>query len=213
MAINVPGKYYSLFEQAANKYKVPLNILLGVAQVESGFNPEARSPAGAMGMMQFMPGTAKQFGINPWDVNQAIPAAAKYLADEYKHFGDWSKAVTAYNAGRGNVTRGTLRPESIAYGPKVFKAAGMEFKPFWDTSGTTPSSGSSNAQPTTTSTVTTTVAPGSAYYPGSMPTYMGNGYTPARMFNQSNDGAMSLAWNMFGQYVPYLKPLISNMIG
>ena len=209
MAINVPGQYYSLFEQAAKQYGVPLNILLGVAQVESGFNPKAKSPAGAMGMMQFMPGTAKQFGINPWDVTQAVPAAAKYLAAEYKHFGDWSKAVTAYNAGRGNVAKGTLRPESIAYGPKVFKAAGMEFKPFWDTSGTAPSSGSSNVQPTTASTVTTTVAPGSAYYPGSMPTYMGNGYTPARMFNQSNDGIMAWGLGQLAQYNPYLKPFIS----
>lgn len=50
--------------------------------------------------------------------------------------------------------------------------------------------------------------------PGSMPTYMGNGYAPAQMFNTSNDEAMSLAWNMLGQYVPYLNPLISsNMIG
>lgn len=57
---------------------------------------------------------------------------------------------------------------------------------------------------TQSSPVTTAIVPGSAYYPGSIPTYLGNGYTPAQIFNPTNNGAMSLAWSLLRQYNPSL---------
>ena len=70
-------------------------------------NPEsARSKAGAMGIAQFMPATAKQYGIDPMDMNQALPAAAKMTSNLLKHYGgDQKLAAMAYNWGQGNVDK------------------------------------------------------------------------------------------------------------
>lgn len=174
MAVSVPGKYYGLFQQAAQQYGVPIELLLGVAHTESRFNPNARSPVGAAGMMQFMPATAKQYGINPWDPAQAIPAAAKYLSREYKHFGDWGKAVTAYHSGRGNVERGTLGKYGRAYGPAVFKAAGMEFKPFYSEPAPVSSGSSSPIEAPMPQTTEPSVVP---IQPKEQPTYIGNNFS------------------------------------
>lgn len=78
-----------------------------MGKAESNFNPKAVSPAGAMGLMQFMPGTAKDMGLaDPYDPHSSIDAAGKYLRqlmDRYK--GDTRKAVMAYNAGPGNIDK------------------------------------------------------------------------------------------------------------
>lgn len=77
---------------------------------ESGGNPNVgNSHAGAIGIMQFMPGTAKMLGINPKDPNQAIDGAARYLKQLYNQTGSWEKAVAAYNWGIGNVTKKGLQ--------------------------------------------------------------------------------------------------------
>lgn len=71
---------------------------------ESGFNPQALSPAGAEGIAQFEPGTAAGLGINPWDPNQALGAAARLMASYDRMYGgDYAKALAAYNAGTGAV--------------------------------------------------------------------------------------------------------------
>jgi len=92
----------SLYEQ---KYGVPPGLLSAVMQQESGGNPKAVSPAGAQGLFQFMPDTAKQLGVDPWDENSAADGAARYLAQNYQKFGDWKLALAAYNAGPGNVEK------------------------------------------------------------------------------------------------------------
>ncbi|MCW5553030.1 MAG: lytic transglycosylase domain-containing protein [Verrucomicrobiae bacterium] len=85
--------------------------LVWLAEVESSFDPRARSPVGAAGLFQIMPATAKRFGLRrwPWDQRyQAQPsaqAAARYLRILHRQFGDWRLAVAAYNAGEGRVQR------------------------------------------------------------------------------------------------------------
>ena len=71
---------------------------------ESGFNPNAHSPSGAEGIAQFMPGTAAGLGINPWNPNEALNAAAHLMANYAKNYGgDYAKALAAYNGGSGTV--------------------------------------------------------------------------------------------------------------
>ncbi|MGK9250828.1 lytic transglycosylase domain-containing protein [Paenibacillus humicus] len=86
---------------------MPQGLLEAVAKKESGFNPSAKnSKSGAAGMMQFMPATARGYGIDPYDPTQAVDAAGKMLAGlAAKYEGDWRKALAGYNWGGGNVDK------------------------------------------------------------------------------------------------------------
>jgi soluble lytic murein transglycosylase-like protein len=94
-------------QAAAQKYGIDPALLKGLIKQESGFNPSAGSPAGAQGLTQLMPGTARSLGCtNPLDPTQAIDAGAKYLRQQLDAFGgDVRKALAAYNAGPGAVQR------------------------------------------------------------------------------------------------------------
>ena len=91
-------------------HKVP-GELVWVAEVESSFNPKARSPVGAAGLYQLMPATAKRFGLSIWPSDQRLQpeasaqATAKYLAYLHNHFKDWRLTLAAYNAGEGTVQK------------------------------------------------------------------------------------------------------------
>jgi soluble lytic murein transglycosylase-like protein len=102
MAINFDAlnKFLPMAQAAATENQVPLPLFLGLLAQESNFNPNAVSGAGAQGMPQFMPGTAKQFGINPFDPAQALPASAKFLRQNYDRFGSWDQALAAQNSDR-----------------------------------------------------------------------------------------------------------------
>jgi hypothetical protein len=94
-------------EDAARKYNLPGKLIESVIQAESGFRVDAVSPAGAQGLMQLMPGTAKELGVDdPFDARQNIDGGAAYLRQMLDRFdGDVKLALAAYNAGPGTVEK------------------------------------------------------------------------------------------------------------
>lgn len=98
--------YADLFDSASRRYGVPAALLSAVARQESGYNPAAVSHAGAQGLMQLMPGTAKRLGVtNPLDPAQSVDGAARMLRDLTQRFGSTELALAAYNAGPGAVLK------------------------------------------------------------------------------------------------------------
>jgi hypothetical protein len=93
-------------QQAASRHGVDPGIFTRMINQESGFNTQARSPAGALGIAQFMPATAQGFGIDPMDPMAALDAAARYIKNGLSQFdGSYPLALAAYNAGAGAVRK------------------------------------------------------------------------------------------------------------
>lgn len=117
------ARFRTLFEQAARRYGLDPGLLWAVARAESGLNPRAVSPAGAVGLMQLMPSTARELGVSdPFDPAQNVDAGARYLRQQLERFGDIRLALAAYNAGPGAVQRhGGVPPyrETQAYVERV----------------------------------------------------------------------------------------------
>jgi cell wall-associated NlpC family hydrolase len=98
--------YADLFSSAGKRYGVDPALLSAVAKVESGYRPDAVSPAGARGLMQLMPGTARSLGVDPDVPSQAVDGAARLLSDHLRTFnGRVDLALAAYNAGPGAVRK------------------------------------------------------------------------------------------------------------
>ncbi|MEO5331150.1 MAG: lytic transglycosylase domain-containing protein [Magnetococcus sp. YQC-5] len=101
------GNYDQIIRRAAERYDVDEDLIRSVIKVESSFNPKAVSPAGAMGMMQLMPGTAKELGVkDPFNAEENIMGGTLYLSrllDRYD--GNVRSALAAYNWGMGNLER------------------------------------------------------------------------------------------------------------
>ncbi len=99
------GQYLDVARSAARRYGVPEDLFLRLVQQESGWNPNARSRKGALGLAQLMPQTARALGVDPSDAVQNLDGGARYLRQQYDKFGNWRLALAAYNAGPGAVER------------------------------------------------------------------------------------------------------------
>ena len=97
--------YRALTIEAARRYGVPEDIALRLVGQESGFNPTALSPKGALGLGQLMPGTAAELGVDPSDPVQNIDGSMRYFKQQLDTFGSVPLALAAYNAGPGAVQK------------------------------------------------------------------------------------------------------------
>jgi soluble lytic murein transglycosylase-like protein len=94
------NKYDAIIEQAARDWDVRSDLVRAVIQVESGFNPRAKSPKGAMGLMQLMPKTAAEYGVrNAYNPTENIRGGVAYLRSLLDRYQDETLALAAYNAG------------------------------------------------------------------------------------------------------------------
>ena len=102
--------YQSVAREDAQTAGISPSLFVRQINEESGFNPNAVSPAGAIGIAQFMPRTAAGLGINPWNPYASLQGAARLMASYLKRYGgDYAKAVAAYNAGSGQVAYAITR--------------------------------------------------------------------------------------------------------
>jgi hypothetical protein len=100
----VPERHVPAVARAAQRWNVSATLLAAQLHAESGFNPLARSPAGARGIAQFMPATARAYGLDdPFDAPSAIDAQARMMRDLLRRFGTVPLALAAYNAGPARV--------------------------------------------------------------------------------------------------------------
>jgi soluble lytic murein transglycosylase-like protein len=106
----IPGapkkEILNLIDKYSQKYNIDKNLVKAVVQQESGFNSNAVSKAGAMGLMQLMPSTAKGLGVrNPFDAEQNIAGGTKYLKNLINKYDSVKLGLAAYNAGSGAVNK------------------------------------------------------------------------------------------------------------
>ena len=124
----VPRRYARMIARAAQRWNVSAALLAAQIYVESNFNPFAVSPAGARGIAQFMPATARAYGLrNPFSARRSINAQARMMRDLLRRFASVPLALAAYNAGPGAVARcGCIPPypETRAYVARILGLLG-----------------------------------------------------------------------------------------
>lgn len=127
-----PSVAADAFERAAKAEGVDVKLLRAVAWRESRWRMDAVSPKGALGIMQLMPGTAAELGVNPFDRDANVHGGARYLARQMSRFGSVPLALAAYNAGPGAVLRwGGIPPyaETQAYVASIMAHIGKPIAP------------------------------------------------------------------------------------
>ena len=129
----VPEQFAPAIARAAQRWNVSAALISAQLYAESGFNPFATSPAGAQGIAQFMPGTARGMGLkNPFDAGAAIDAQAHLMRDLLRQFGAVPLALAAYNAGPAPVAGcGCVPPfpETRGYVARILGLMGGAGKP------------------------------------------------------------------------------------
>jgi hypothetical protein len=122
----VPAQYREALLRSASRWNVSAGLLAAQLMAESGFNPRAVSPAGALGIAQFMPATARSYGLrDPFDPIASIDAQAHLMSDLLRQFHSVPLAVAAYNAGAGAVGACSCIPyaETRAYVARILALA------------------------------------------------------------------------------------------
>ncbi|SHI45229.1 Transglycosylase SLT domain-containing protein [Palleronia salina] len=99
------GEYLPVARASARKHGIPEDLFLRLVQQESGWNPNAVSHKGAIGLAQLMPGTAARLKVDPRRPRQNLDGGARYLRQQYDTFKSWRLALAAYNAGPGAVQK------------------------------------------------------------------------------------------------------------
>lgn len=125
--------YAEAIRTAEVNFSLPSGLLARLLYQESRFRPEiidgrVASSAGAQGIAQFMPGTARELGIDPLDAQASIGAAARYLRAQFDRFGSWAQALAAYNWGPGNLQRkglGAAPAETRRYVADILADVGL----------------------------------------------------------------------------------------
>jgi Transglycosylase SLT domain/D-alanyl-D-alanine carboxypeptidase len=132
----LPAPYWAPLLRSASRWNVSPGLLAAQLEAESGFNPRAVSPAGALGIAQFMPATARSYGLrDPFDPVASIDAQAHLMSDLLRRFHSVPLALAAYNAGSGAVAAcGCVPsyPETRAYVARILalaNGAGMLLTP------------------------------------------------------------------------------------
>jgi soluble lytic murein transglycosylase-like protein len=117
----LPARFRPAFTAAAADSRLPLALLYAVAKVESDLQPNARSAAGARGLLQLMPATASALDLDEGDVDSNVLGGARYLRQMLDHFHSTDLALAAYNAGPTRVERvgGIPSGETAAYVERV----------------------------------------------------------------------------------------------
>lgn len=116
------SSYDNLIVKYSEYYGIEPAFLKAMIHVESSFNPKAVSRKGAIGLCQLMPPTARELGVNPWNVDQNVKGGAKYirfLLDTYNQ--DTKLALYAYNCGMTRVDSGRIPKETRKYANDVIR--------------------------------------------------------------------------------------------
>lgn len=118
-----PSGIKAIINEAAERYKLHPLLIESIIKIESNYNPRAVSNKGAMGLMQLMPGTAREIGVTkPFDPYQNIIGGTYYYRLMLDRFGDHRKALWAYNCGPGCVENGYIPEETRDYAKNVVRA-------------------------------------------------------------------------------------------
>ncbi len=119
--------YIALARQDAAAAGIATQLFVQQISIESGFDPQSRSPAGAEGIAQLMPATAAHLGVDPWNPAAALKAAAQLMARYVTLYGgDYAKALAAYNAGTGAV-QSALRACGAAHWMRCLPAETQQY--------------------------------------------------------------------------------------